>query len=305
MNIIGIDHGNAQTKTVRFSFTSGVAEYEHEPFTSRSVLEYNGKYYVCGTGRQPLTLDKTITETYYLLTLAAVAKEIEARSMPRTCSIIIAAGLPLTTYGREKNKFMSYLVRGGDTVSFRYEGKPYEITVSGTYIFPQGYSAILEHRDMLLGEPSVILADIGGWTVDVMRLDRGIPDASACRSLELGMIRCMDEITEQVRRRIGKSLTAVQIETILSDKGYRTDEKVRNIVESEAEKYAGRLLSSIAESGFDWSAMPIIFMGGGAELMKRITNTKFSLCRPILLTDICANAKGYEALTRQLLEKKP
>ena len=91
MNIIGIDHGNAQTKTVRFLFASGVAEYEHEPFTSRSVLEYNGKYYVCGTGRQPLTLDKTITETYYLLTLAAVAKEIEARSMPRTCTIIIAA----------------------------------------------------------------------------------------------------------------------------------------------------------------------------------------------------------------------
>ena len=50
--------------------------------------------------------------------------------------------------------------------------------------------------------------------------------------------------------------------------------------------------------------MPIIFMGGGAELMKRITNTKYSLCRPILLTDICANAKGYEVLTRQLLEKK-
>ena len=82
---------------------------------------------------------------------------------------------------------------------------------------------------MLLGEQSVILADIGSWTVDVMRLDRGIPDASACRSLELGMIRCMDEITEQVRRRIGKSLTAVQIETILSDKGYRTDEEIWNI----------------------------------------------------------------------------
>ena len=43
----------------------------------------------------------------------------------------------------------------------------------------------------------MILADIGGWTVDIMRLDNRIPNAASCRSLELGMIRCLDEIAER------------------------------------------------------------------------------------------------------------
>ena len=52
-------------------------EYEHEPYTQKDVLEYNGRYYVVGSGRQPLQRDKTQTEDYYLLTLAAIAKELE------------------------------------------------------------------------------------------------------------------------------------------------------------------------------------------------------------------------------------
>ena len=39
--------------------------------------------------------------------------------------------------------------------------------------------------------------DIGGWTVGLMRLVNGIPNASACRSLELGMIRCIDEAKDR------------------------------------------------------------------------------------------------------------
>ena len=298
--IIGIDHGNAQIKTVHFSFPSGVVEYEHEPYTNKNVLEYGGKYYVCGTGRQPLTLDKTATESYYLLTLAALAKEIEIRNLPAMCSVTLAVGLPLTTYGRDKKNFRSYLKRDALPVNFRYEGKPYEVTVSDVQVFPQGYSAILSHRDMLIGEPSVILADIGGWTVDIMRLDRGIPNASTCRSLELGMIRCIDEISEQVRRRTGKSLTAAQIETILADPSYRADNKVRDIVETEAERYISRLLSAIAESGFDATAMPVIFMGGGAALMKRSVAPLNALCRAVVIPDVCMNAIGYEALCGQM-----
>ena len=41
-------------------------------------------------------------------------------------------------------------------------------------LFPQGYAAVLTQTE-LLDEPSVIVADIGGWTVDLMRLDNRIP----------------------------------------------------------------------------------------------------------------------------------
>ena len=99
----------------------------------------------------------------YLLTLAAIAKEIAYRNAPTTTPVILAAGLPLTSFGREKKAFRAYLLREGKPVSFSYEGISYETSVQDVKLFPQGYAAILQHSD-LLNEPSVILADIGGWT---------------------------------------------------------------------------------------------------------------------------------------------
>ena len=64
--IIGVDHGYAAMKTAHFSFHTGLVAHEHEPYTLNNVLEYGGKYYVVGSGRQPLQKDKTQTEDYYL-----------------------------------------------------------------------------------------------------------------------------------------------------------------------------------------------------------------------------------------------
>ena len=61
---IGVDHGYAAMKTAHCSFPSGLAEYEHEPYTQKNVLCYDGKYYVVGSGRQPLQQDKTVDENY-------------------------------------------------------------------------------------------------------------------------------------------------------------------------------------------------------------------------------------------------
>lgn len=57
--IIGVDHGYAAMKTAHFAFPSGLVAYEHEPYTLSNVLEYGGKFYVAGSGRQPLQKDKT------------------------------------------------------------------------------------------------------------------------------------------------------------------------------------------------------------------------------------------------------
>lgn len=42
----------------------------------------------------------------------------------------LAAGLPLTSFGRDKKAFQDYLCRGGKPVSFRYEGQDYAVTIS-------------------------------------------------------------------------------------------------------------------------------------------------------------------------------
>ena len=52
--IIGVDHGYAAIKTTHFAFPAGLVEYQHEPYTSQNVLAYDGRFFVVGSGRQPL-----------------------------------------------------------------------------------------------------------------------------------------------------------------------------------------------------------------------------------------------------------
>ena len=271
--IIGVDHGYAAMKTAHFSFPTGLVEYEHEPYTQKDVLEHGGKYYVVGSARQPLQRDKTATEDYYLLTLAAIAKELDYRGAERTTEVLLAAGLPLTSFGRDKKKFREYLLRDGKVLT----------------------------QTELLDEPSVIVADIGGWTVDLMRLDNRIPNAATCRSLELGMIRCLDEISEQVRQIFGVSMTDAQIESVLRGGAISADDRVRAVIHAQAGQYVRDLLSTIMESGLDVRAMPTIFLGGGAALLKRHVSATDGLCRPLLLDNVSLNAKGYEQLTARML----
>ena len=297
--IIGVDHGYAAMKTAHFSFHTGLVAHEHEPYTLNNVLEYGGKYYVVGSGRQPLQKDKTQTEDYYLLTLAAVAKELAYRNAGTAADIHLAAGLPLTSFGRDKKAFRDYLCRGGKPVSFRYEGQDYVITISKVSLYPQGYAAALT-QGSLLDEPSVIVADIGGWTVDLMRLDNGVPNASTCRSLELGMIRCIDETKEQIRRDVGLSVTDAQVERVLAGKACSMDEDARSIIQKQGRLYTERLLSSAMESGFDLKAIPVVMLGGGAAVVKGNVSEQDSLCRTFALIDERVNAEGFERILGHL-----
>lgn len=298
--IIGIDHGYYAIKTRHFSFPAGIAVYSHEPYTLQNTLEYGGRFFVCGTGRQPLLRSKIANDNYYLLTLAAIAKEIQRRGEKTTCSVTLAAGLPLAGFGREKKVFRDYLLRPSQPVPFRFEGSAYRVTIEDVKLFPQGYSAIAIHPELIRDEPSVLLMDIGGWTVDLMRLDNGVPNAATCRSLELGMIRCMDEIREQIRRDTGLSVTDAQVERVLAGKGCSLDEQARAIIQKQGRLYAERLLSAAMEAGFDLKAIPVVMLGGGAAVVKSSVSPQDGLCRVIALLDDKVNAEGYERILGQM-----
>ena len=297
--VIGIDHGYYAIKTKQVCFPTGIIRYEYEPYTMQNVLQYQGEYYVCGTGRQTLVKDKTANDNYYLLTLAALAQEIRKRKGERTAKVVLAAGLPLTGFGREKQKFKEYLFQK-QLIRFLYEGERYEIQIEDVKLFPQGYSALALYPEYLKDEPSVLLVDIGGWTVDLMRLDNAVPDAATCRSLELGVIRCIDEILEQVRRNTGLSITETQVERILQGKSCSMPAEVVSLIEKQGRLYIEKILSAITEAGFDLRAVPSIFMGGGAAIFQHRVSTQDRLCRPIYLTDIHANAAGYERIVGQM-----
>ena len=64
-------------------------------------------------------------------------KKSGSAALPPECSVRIAAGLPLTSFGRDKPKFKDYLLRSNQPVNFKFEGVEYNITIEEVAIFPK------------------------------------------------------------------------------------------------------------------------------------------------------------------------
>lgn len=86
IEVIGIDHGWSNIKTSSQVFVTGVKEITTEPALFDGVLEYKGRYYKVGGNRQEVKSTKTEDDTFYLLTLAAVAKELRRRGLWSGCN---------------------------------------------------------------------------------------------------------------------------------------------------------------------------------------------------------------------------
>lgn len=107
---------------------------------------------------------KTEDESFYLLTLAAVAKELKRRGLWEA-RVFLAVGLPLTRFGSEKVDFMKYLTAEKD-VEFLYENVKYHILIESAAVFPQCYAAVADKLQTF--NKKTLIVDIGSWTIDIM-----------------------------------------------------------------------------------------------------------------------------------------
>ena len=80
----------------------------------------------------------------------------------------------------------------------------------------------------------------------------------------------------------------------------RDEERNAHLPEDEAMELARKSFVADMEAGFDLRAVPSVFMGGGAAIFKHRVSEQDRLCRPIYLTDVHANAAGYERIVGQM-----
>ena len=190
----------------------------------------------------------------------------------------------------------------GNSVLHALEAEIHRLLASQQVISELGFVA--SETGLLQDEPSMLLMDLGGWTVDLMRIDNAIPVADTAHSLELGMIRCVDDIREQVRRETGLSLTDAQIENMLAGQPCTVSDTVRDIVNQQGRKYTEHLLSATMEAGFDLHAIPAVLLGGGASVVSRHPSPKDGLCKTIFLLDDKVNAVGFERALAAVSRRK-
>ena len=93
--IISVDHGNKSIKTPNALFTSGLIVSEGLQGFKTDYICWNNKYYTLTEQRIAYLRDKTEDERFYVLTLFAIAKELERRKVPETLDPIGSASRTL------------------------------------------------------------------------------------------------------------------------------------------------------------------------------------------------------------------
>lgn len=191
-----IDHGNSAMKTVNFVFPSGLIDNPIRPPVDTEMLEYDGKFWTLSGQRISYMRDKTKDERYWILTLFAIAKELEKSG--NTSPMVeadLAVGLPPEHYAL-RQRFADYFKRG--RVNFVYNGAPICLLIRHVFVYPQAYAAVVPQAGRLKEIPRTFIIDIGGYTTDVMLLRNAAPDLQFCRSLEMGVIPMSNDIISRV-----------------------------------------------------------------------------------------------------------
>ncbi len=260
---------------------------------------YRGKYYTLTDQRIPYRRDKTEDERFFILTLFAIAHEIEAMGQysGSLMRVQLAVGLPPAHFGVQAKRFINYF-NGRGAVAFQFKGKPYAIFIENTACFPQSFSAAAATVKNLTSFPRALVVDIGGFTADYVRLRNGVPDMAACDSLENGVILLYNRICAKANAELDILLEESEIDRILRGEDQDAAPEVIALTEREAQEFINDLLSGLRERMLELKSGKVIFLGGGATLLRRQIEASGKTGQAIFVEDINANAKGYEYLYR-------
>jgi plasmid segregation protein ParM len=295
--IIAIDHGNKQIKTNSRVFTSGLRESDTRPPFGDDILKYKGKYYTLSDKRIPFMRNKFTDNRFYILTLFAIAFEIENAGCYETGTIPVhvLAGLPPAHYGSQYERFEKYFTRG-EIEEFEFHGKKFRIYISEATSYPQAFAAAMPVYGHISLLPKVMVIDIGGFTADYILIKNGQADLSVCDSLENGVIILYNQITARVNSDLDILLDESDIDIML--KGLPNDfgDDMKRIVNDTAQIFISDLFGKLRERSIDLRSGRTVFVGGGSILLRKQIEASGKVVSAIFVDNISANAKGYELL---------
>lgn len=301
--LIAIDHGNYAIKTTNNSFVSGLSEHTVKPPMCDEILEYSGSYWTLSGKRLSYMRDKTQDDRYFILSLFAIARELESKNTHSHIEHIeLAVGLPPEHYGILKDNFAKYFKRYG-IIKFNYKDKPYSIIIDKVLVFPQAFAAVIPQSHMLINTLRMFIIDIGGYTTDVLLLRNGKPDMQFCRSLETGIITMNNEIVRKVGALHDMRIEDEHINAVLGGQETILPDDVKNTILNATELHAKDILDQLRELQVDLRSNPAIFIGGGSILLRKFIEESPLVAKADFIESPNANAIGYEMLARNQLKR--
>ena len=297
--IIGFDDGYQLGKTANYVFDNGVHMIgSMEPTLSEKSLFYDGEYFKVGEGRAAITEDKVSDDDARLRIMAAMAMELRGIGIHKA-DVVLAVGLPFSNYGRDKPKLIDYYNRQ-NRLEFTYEGKEYSVVIDRVIVCPQCYSAIASRLGNMKGDYLVV--DIGSKTTDVVYVQNGLPIESKSITIEKAMVKWIKEIQREMKVQTGKDIPEHEIMKIALKEDSNLPGAYAELIRGMLREKMHSLELELAERGYSMEYINLIYVGGGALLARDYAGKYRS--HTAYDCDLCANAKGYEFLARQIEGKK-
>ena len=297
MKIIGIDNGYGNIKTANCCFPAGLTAHDAEPVFKDDLLVYDGRYYLIGTGHKEFKADKTGDDDYYILTLAAIARELNVYGLA-DATVYLAVGLPLTWVSRQREDFKAYLMRNRE-LAFTFRGKAYRVEIAGVDVFPQGFAAVAgQIRDF---QGVNMLCDIGNGTMNIMFINDRKPVVDRMFTEKYGTHQCMLAVRENVMRTHHATVDESIINRVLRFGTADIREDYLTTIRETAAEYVGEIFRILREHEYNPALMRLHVLGGGSCLVRNFG--AYDADRVTIYEDICATAKGYEFLCEQALHR--
>ena len=302
--VIAIDTGNWSVKTKTHAFPACLIESSHIQGMGNDTLLYEGREYAVADRYLPPRNDKHGDERYFLLSLIAIGRELTgsagtAINLNECVDVVLLAGLPPLHLRTMSGNFASYFTDRDTPICFALNGIPFKIRFKEAHIFPQGYAGVATVLEQFKDVRTINVADIGGHTVDLLRLIGFRPDMSAVNSIYMGTGNLYQRINERVRAKGLDNIPNSVIEGVLTgDPKVLIDaspERV-DLINGCASGFARELLLEISRHGFDLAENRTVFIGGGSILLKEHIEKSKLASKPFFVWDIHANARGYHLL---------
>ena len=295
--IVGVDHGYGNMKTAHRVFRTGVECMEEEPIVSKNFVRYKDKFYVIGESHLVYQGNKTDSEDFYILTLAALAEELKFRGL-HEANVILAVGLPLAWMKSQGADFRHYLMKEQE-LHFEFRKERYYVHLCGVEIFPQGFAAVVNLGAM---QGMNMLADIGNGTMNVMQIVDNKPLEKSLVTEKFGVGICMKEIQKELSKESGEDIPEMLIEPLLRNGLQERTDSTAKKVEHIATRYTENIRRRLVDYGYKEGLVHLYVIGGGGCLIRNYSDLAEKK-GVTFITDICANAKGYATLAEKKLRR--
>lgn len=165
----------------------------------------------------------------------------------------------------------------------------------GADVFPQGFAAVADKLSAFKGIN--MLCDIGNGTMNVMYINECKPQQSKCFTEKYGTHQCMLAVRENLMKLYGTAVDDSVIERVIRHGTADISERYLTAIRDTAAEYVAGIFRRLREHEYDPELMRLYVVGGGSCMVKNFG--QYDAGRVVINDDICATARGYEALAQR------